>query len=651
MADNKQTYELDWLFERRVATQHLGALKYTTSAKALCELIANGFDAGANVISVSITENGLGGVESIKVKDDGHGISPDVLKERFISVGVFPQKANAQFAKFGIGRFAVHRIGEKSHWQSISVTKDKQYKKIDFELDSDENKKLKVTEEVDGNSETGTTIEIYNIRDKGKDQFTKNKIAGILLAEYCSYLLAHKDKRIIVQDDTLDVQSMIAVEDTDVIEPTDKVPEKIVISHLILNKPVENSRFPAQVIFTARGRMIASMQPDEVLNPQYVGMVECEHFQTILSANREALIEMDDTFANIKYLALDRITKFGEKYRTQSAKRFIERARHEDFYPYKNVPREITDTVKQEIYDVVLEKVNENANIDSMTKKQKAVVFNLLNRALDDENLLIVLTEVARLSADDVAKFKNVLERTALTSIIKLSAEVTNRLLFLEVLHNMVYGASSKKVKERTQLHKVIEPHGWLFGPQFHLATSDEGFKKVIMKHRQQAGLPPMDEDNFDAIKDVKKIPDLFLCATKEYPTIPRNHHLIVEIKAPIVSIGAKERDQIRKYADIIRKSHEFDKTSTRWDLFVVSSKISDQIDEDRKQKDKKVGCLFEWDNMTIWAFEWSEIIARAKEEMQFVRNNLKMKTEQLGVSEYLKKNYPDILQPLQYQD
>jgi hypothetical protein len=159
-----------------------------------------------------------------------------------------------------------------------------------------------------------------------------------------------------------------------------------------------------------------------------------------------------------------------------------------------------------------------------------------------------------------------------------------------------------------------------------------------------------LDESKLDGIKDVKKIPDLFLCAEKEYHAHPKHQHLLVEIKAPIVSIGKKERSQIEKYGEIIRRSHEFDTLSTRWDLFLVSAKVSEEIDDYRRQKDKEPGILFEWDNMTIWTFEWSEIISRAKEEMLFVRQHLKLKTEQLAVSDYLRKNYPDILQPLQYQ-
>jgi len=50
---------------------------------------------------------------------------------------------------------------------------------------------------------------------------------------------------------------------------------------------------------------------------------------------------------------------------------------------------------------------------------------------------------------------------------------------------------------------------------------------------------------------------------------------------------------------------------------------------------------------MTVWAFEWSEIIAKAKDEMILVRDHLKRKSEELSVSKYLSENFPDILDSL----
>jgi hypothetical protein len=64
----------------------------------------------------------------------------------------------------------------------------------------------------------------------------------------------------------------------------------------------------------------------------------------------------------------------------------------------------------------------------------------------------------------------------------------------------------------------------------------------------------------------------------------------------------------------------------------------------DRNQKDKPHGVLFEWDNMTLWALEWSEIVANARAEMQLVRDHLKQKSAELTLSDYLRENFPEVL-------
>jgi hypothetical protein len=239
------------------------------------------------------------------------------------------------------------------------------------------------------------------------------------------------------------------------------------------------------------------------------------------------------------------------------------------------------------------------------------------------------------------------LERTTLESIIKLSSEVTSRLAFLDILHQLVYGDLAKHLKERTQLHKIIDSQCWIFGPKFHLATSDQSFREIIRKHRKKAGLSDVSDTALQEIRGVEDIPDLFLAATREYPVEPRHHHVLVELKAPSVGLGPDELRQVRRYAQTVLDSHEFDKPSTYWDVFLVSAKAGKEIQRDRQQKDKPHGCAYDWDNMRVWALEWSEIISNARDELNLVRNHLRKKSDELSVSDYLRENFPDILSSL----
>lgn len=71
------TYELEWQFNNRVVTEHLGSQEYSTSASALRELVANAFDAKATRIDIDFREDKIGGMEAVTVADNGLGMTPE----------------------------------------------------------------------------------------------------------------------------------------------------------------------------------------------------------------------------------------------------------------------------------------------------------------------------------------------------------------------------------------------------------------------------------------------------------------------------------------------------------------------------------------------------------------------------------------------
>lgn len=642
----QRSYELSWRYEPRVATQLLGSQKYTTSSRALGELVANALDAGAMLIDIDLVENALGGAEKLTITDNGRGMSPEEIQERFVDVGVAPASGgeSTRLGRLGVGRLAVHRIGSLSTWTTAAERSSGEVVRSIFTLRTDGNKRLRIHEQVGVEYPTGTTIEVHNILDTGKDRLTAARIANDLLSQYCSFLLGHLNHRIRVNGEELAVDELIESREHEAILASEKVPADAILNHLMLKRPVDQSRFPKQVLFSAKGRTVISLQPEEPPPVEYLGIVDCQYLDSIVTSNRELLIEMDEGFTTLKEAAFDRISDYARKVRAERKKTFIEQARQEEYYPYHDITQDPIAGVEQAVYDVALEKINETANLGNMTRKQQEIVFKLLKRSLENESLLEVLQEVAKLSDEDVERFRRVLARTTLESIIKLSSEVTNRLTFLDLLHILVYGPDAKTVRERSQLHRIIDSHCWMFGPQFHLATSDKSFREVVRQHRIKASLSEIDEEALERVTGVADIPDLFLAATRDFPIRPKHHHLLVELKAPNVALGRKEVEQVRRYADTILESHEFDKTSTRWDIFLVSTRCNKEIERDRNQKDKPHGVLFEWDTMTLWALEWSEIITNARSEMQLVRDHLKQKSQDLTISDYLKENFPEVL-------
>lgn len=641
-------YELEWKYNPRLVTNHFGRSKYSSTVKALRELVANSLDAHATKVTISLQANELGELLSLTVADNGHGISPEVLKTRFIEVAVDTQSNGSagRLGRFGVGRLAVHRIGSLSEWTTTSKCQSDKVT-CRFVL-SDSPEALKVKEEAVSNEvECGTTIQVYNLRDKDREKPSLANIASDLTAHFCGYLLGNPSREIWVGEERLDVTQRILSREPDVIPAAGRFTEDAKIEHIIFKAPLDQTRFPFQVIFAGKGRTVATERLETPPTPSYLALIEAPYLDSLVTSNRDLLVEMDDTFTQLRDAALSKISTFGERFKSERIKTFIHRARQQEYYPYRADTGDPVTVAKQAIYDVVLEKVNETANVEGMTKRQQEVVFRLLRRSLENEDVLEVLSEVARLTDDDFERFRKLLERTTLDSILKLSSEVTHRLDFLDVLHGLVYGETKKHLKERSQLHRILDPDCWIFGAQFHLASSDKSFRDVIRKHRRAAELPEVSDSDLLAVSGVEDIPDLFLASSRDYPFTPKHRHLLVELKAPNVPNGKKQLDQIRRYAETILASHEFDKSSTHWDLFLVSAQCTAEIDRDRKQKDKPHGCVWEWDNMTVWVFEWSEIIAKAREEMVLVRDHLKRKSQELTVSQYLTENFPDILDSL----
>jgi hypothetical protein len=653
MTTKSDAYKLKWKFDSRITSQHFGALKYGSSTRAIGELVANSFDAGATVVDIELRFTELGAADSLVVADNGRGISPDDLANRFVVVGVSPidQSRSGRIGKFGVGRMAVHRIGNVSDWTTVSRSKSGEGASLRFTLRSGSSGTPLTVEPatVAPDEPTGTRIEVFNLLDSGQEALTPARIRDHLLIQYCRYLLGHPKREIRVQGEALNVQQMVHQRETESIPASDDVPAEARIDHLLLTRPADPTRFPEQVLFSGKGGTVAGVKLEEAPSPFYLGLVECAYLDEIVTSNREGIVQMDGGFAHLREAVLDRVRGFGERFRAKQSKRFIEQARESASYPYRAVPQDSVEIVEQAVYDVTLEKLNESLRIDRMNAKQQSVIFRLWQRAVTNENMLPILSEVLGLKDEDVEKFRKLLETTKLDSIIRLASEVAARLRFLDVLHELVYGDFAKHVKERSQLHKILEPHCWLFGSKYHLAASDQQFRAVIRRHRTDADLDPIADDTLDSIAGINDIPDLFLAAQRDYPTdppFPKYHRLLVELKRPSVSVGAKEVAQAKRYAKTVLKSAEFDQSSTHWDVFVVSSGVTGDIEEDRNQKGLSRGCVFDYDNVTVFVHSWGEIIDRARDEMRLVQRHLEKKSGELNVSAYLRANFPDIVLP-----
>lgn len=629
-------------YDANLASNQLGKDKYAKPISAIFELVSNALDAHASEVKIVLSKSSLDILESITVSDNGDGISEAIFETKFLCVGKKSIKNIGMFGKFGLGRFSVFRLGSLSRWTSHSIAHKTTSNKIQFTMRYEDPNSFEL-QTSNASNVTGTVVEVFNLWEDISAILTEKYVKDEILSNFFVFLIGNKSKRIFVNESVVNVDDY--VQDSDVEEITVKIKDeeniKIFINHLWLKKSIERENGRNNILLFGDGKLVHQTSIDMAVPSNYLCLANSSYFSDLTVSNRESIATLDPNFNLLLENIVEKIKIHLLLKKDMTAISFLEEARKQDYYPYKSFNPSAQMRAKQALYDVALEKINEYADVSKLTKKAQAVIFRLLNRAMSNANILEVLEEVAKLSDEDADKFRRVLEKTTLEQIIRLSDEVANRLSFLNSLHEMTYGDMSKKLKERKELHKILERNVWIFGEKYQLAASDKSFRTLIARHRSQLGLVDTPDEELKKIKDYKKIPDLYLASKRMFPIEPKFHNLVVEIKAPIVSIGDKEVAQIKKYADIIKKSPEIVKDNSVWELILVSSEVEESVDTDRFQNNRPKGLLIDSDSIKVWVFKWSELIQKSRSEMMIVSEHLKLKTDELAVSEDLRKEFP----------
>jgi hypothetical protein len=183
---------------------------------------------------------------------------------------------------------------------------------------------------------------------------------------------------------------------------------------------------------------------------------------------------------------------------------------------------------------------------------------------------------------------------------------------------------TSRTVKERSELHKILEQETWVFGDAYALMASDRSLDTVLCRHLKELGRNPVPQQLNPVLREDgrKGIVDLMLGRALRGSS--GREHLIVELKAPDVKLGQTELGQIRSYADAVVSDPQFKDAGLTWDFWVVSSAMDRVAHREATAPNRPPGCIAEWDGgVRIWARTWGEIIEDCEARLHFYRDRL----------------------------
>lgn len=324
----------------------------------------------------------------------------------------------------------------------------------------------------------------------------------------------------------------------------------------------------------------------------------------------------------------------------------VQEWRADGIYPYEGEPTENRDRAERETFDAVATTIVRHL---PNVKKTRRTTFRFLRSALahDPNDALRIVEEVFALTRQEHEELARLLDRTPLSSLIKASTAVTDRLDFLAALEHLVFNPEAKgRVKERTELHRILERETWIFGEEYGLYVSDRSLTEVLNRHCALLGRPAPASGEVLRTDGRRGIVDLMLSRSGPLRNGER-HHLVVELKRPKLTLGMTEFEQLSSYAEAVMADDRFRDNRVTWDFWLVGNDMSGSLRGLAHQKNRAPGCAVEQGNYRLWVRTWGEIVEECATRLRFYQDELEYQSNNEHAMDYLIREHSDTVSAL----
>ena len=631
--------------------------------EAVKELIWNACDADAKNIEVSFDYDGIAGAESVSdiyVKDDGHGIAIDRIEEYFGKYGrsqkTYSDKSpggRIYHGKLGQGRYKSLVAGNFLDWDSVFRDESGTLLRCEIHINSASRMNISYSETAEKaeSEHTGTIVHIHGIPDEKIGFITKMaepmETIPDLLATFAPYLLAYTNITIKYNGVTVDpAQQIKSQEDQELVYEEDgKEPIKARLSAITWKE----AQFNKLYICGSSGVVYAEMDYTPLKRTSTSLYLMGDLFEQMHRDNTLAMGNTNPAYAYFEEEAKKFARALVGEQEEEDAAVEIARIKEEGIYPYDGEPEDDMKKAERDVFDVFAVQVNRAVpQLKSSSRQTKKLTYRLMREAINTNpaSIKTILTEVFNLTQQQQDDLAELLAHTSLPDIIDTAKTVSDRLVFLQVLEEMVYNDSvGKAIKERTQFHKVLLKELWIFGEKYTLGTSDQSLRNLLKAHLNCLGrdeltpeIPP------EAVEDLTRIPDL--CLFQQIcPSYENFEHLVIELKRPTLTLTLKEMDQIRDYALTVAENPMFDKTRTKWHFVLLGQRLDQHVQRALRNQTVGEGNFYNADNVSISVFEWSKIIQDNKLKYEYLRRKLnhQLSSDPNFASDYLRTKHAEL--------
>lgn len=625
--------------------------------RAVVELVWNSIDGEADNVRVKFRRSDLDAIEVVIVEDDGHGISSDEVVSTFGRIGG-SWKARSTATKngkrglhgrLGEGRLRAFALGSRVTWVSESVNTAGDRETVSIEGNRDSGHAFLWEAKSSNELKTGTVVTARNEQERSLNALTTEGAVATLRAHFAPVLLNEAALSVTYDGATLD-------------------PTQEILHNTTLTVPFEGrvaGTFTMRVIEWRTGKHRALYFGKdsqhflhEAPGNDFEGMLPYSAYITWPGFDDESLGLLglgdlsSDISGDIWRAARTAIRDHFAARRRDSRREQVQQWKQTGIYPYKGEAKTETEKVERAVFDVV-----SSAVVPQVAKGKVGtqVVLALVRDAIrtDPENLGVLLSEYAALSEADRQAFTRLLTETTLASIIRATNLVTSRGKFLAGLEHLLFDPEdSGEVGERDHLHKILERELWIFGEEFHLMSSERGLTDLLRTHLKLEGLPTTGVEPVKRWDGKSGRTDLHLSA--KFQEHDRVRHLVVELKAPDIKAGRRERDQLEDYVNAVATNPTFASDKATWDFILVVTDFDDVVNNSIKGDSRELGLLFEPPRnaghpvIRAYVRRWRDIIDENRRRLEFVTSALEHDPSLPEGLAFLREQYGDVLPSLE---
>lgn len=620
--------------------------------QALSECIWNGLDADAGLVEVEFVRGPLG-LERIIIRDNGSGITREKAPELFSKLGDSWKRRRGRtdsgrelHGSEGRGRYKATVLGRVADWHVTYRDEDGTFRRFTISVIRDRLSEVRFTDAhpvqaMHSGVELVISEPLADFRSLQSEE-TPQDLAEI----FATYLRSYEGVRISVQGVKLDPTALMAGPPA-VMNLAD-IQDGETRQHARL-EIVEWNRKTKRVLYLCDERGFPMLNVDtrwHVGERFFSAYLRSPLIRALSDRNEIGVAEMNPGLASAVEEARQRIKDHFRAKSAAEAKAIVETWKAEKVYPYQEAPKTSVEQVEREVFDIVATTaVRYLPDFASNASRSRAFQLSMMRTAIESgsEQLHFVMKEVLKLPTRQLDDLAQLLQESSLASIISANRVVANRLKFLTALEALIFDKQmGSTIRERTQLHRLLADNTWMFGEEHHLMVDDRSLDECLYQHTQAKNIRVPK----GAVKHPTKkrgIVDLMFGKQRSTHRAGELEHLVVELKAPKVPIGAEEVAQVEGYVRAIIGDSRFDTKTTKWCFWALSRDLDDDVLRLRQIQHAEPGVIIKQDNLLVMVKTWAQVIAENRARMKFFQESLQITVTKEEALRHLKEGYAAI--------